>query len=255
MKQILWKPAMHILAGTTLRDPAQKECFDLALHTNHNADSILENRTVLANTLDTKASDWVFAKQTHSDHIYKVESKDKGKGAFAFNDGIDDCDALYTRESDIGIGVFHADCVAVLLYDPYTNIIAAIHSGWQGSVKEITRKCVERLSQQEGVDHSHLLAYISCAIGFKSFEVGNEVVDQIASMSFDTARFIQRISKEKALIDNKGLNEQMLINCGVRKENITVNPNDTFFDNDAFFSYRRDKQCGRHLSYILRKSV
>ena len=106
MKQILWKPAMHILAGTTLRDPAQKECFDLALHTNHNADSILENRTVLANTLDTKASDWVFAKQTHNDHIYKVESKDKGKGAFAFNDGIDDCDALYTRESDIGIGVF-----------------------------------------------------------------------------------------------------------------------------------------------------
>ena len=62
-----------------------------------------------------------------------------------------------------------------------------------------------------------------------------------------------RKNKEKAFMDNKGLNVQMLINSGVLKENIHVDKNDTFQNNEAFFSYRRDHHCGRHMSYIMLK--
>ena len=102
-----------------------------------------------------------------------------------------------------------------MLYDPIQNIIAAIHSGWQGTVKEITRKTMEHLITQEHVDPSHVIAYIGPAIAYRSFEVGRDVIDQILSMSFDTSGYITYLSDEKALVNNRGLNKQMLLDAGV----------------------------------------
>lgn len=253
MQYIQWKHSDTLLAGTTLRDRNRPSANDMALHTHHPEADILTNRKALCEELGIALSSFTFAKQTHSAHIHKVIASEKGKGALVYDEGIDDCDALYTRESGIAIGVFHADCVPVLLYDPFTGIIAAIHSGWQGTVQEITRLTLEHLMEQEGVDPAHIEAYIGPAIGFHSFEIGSDVVAKIQAMSFPTESFLQDKGNGKALADNKGLNKAMLLMAGVREDHITVNPNDTFLKNDAFFSYRRDHDCGRHLSFILRK--
>ena len=252
MEYIKWK-FKNVIGGTTLRNPNAKENGNMALHACFNTDDIIENRKLLSKELGIDVHQWVFANQTHSDHIYKVTKQDMGKGALLFTDSIKDTDALYTKEKNIAIGVFHADCVPVLLYDPYTEIIAAIHSGWQGTVKEITRKTVEHLISHENIDPSHIQAYIGPAIGYRSFEIGEDVINQIKSMSFDTSDFITPLPNGKALADNKGLNVQMLLNAGVLSDSITINPNDTFLKNDAFFSYRRDHQCGRHLTFIYHK--
>ena len=254
MNTIQWSPASHIIAGTTLRDETIHEQNNMALHVGGNLDLIVENRKQLSEQLDMDIQQWVFSRQTHSDHIYEVTKEDMGKGSIDASTAIQDCDALYTKEANIGIGVFHADCVALLLYDPATNIICAIHSGWQGTIKEITRKTMEHLIEKEGVNPANVKAYIGPAIAFHSFEVGNDVVEKVKAMSFDTSPFIVYRNEEKSYVDNKGLNAQMLLHAGVLKENIRINPNDTFMKNDAFFSYRRDPQCGRHLSYIVRKA-
>ena len=81
------------------------------------------------------------------------------------------------------------------------------------------------------------------------------MVDQILSMSFDTSGYITYLSDEKALVNNRGLNKQMLLDQGVPMENITINKSDTFAPNESLFSYRRDHNCGRHLSYIIRKDI
>lgn len=252
MQYIQWK-FKDVIAGTTLRNPNAKENGNLALHACMITNDVIDNRKQLSEEIGIDIHQWVFAKQTHSDHIHKVVKQDMGKGAICFTDSIEDCDALYTKEKNIGIGVFHADCVPVLLYDPYTEIIAAIHSGWQGTVKEITRKTLEHLITREQVDPKNVKAYIGPAIGYRSFEIGEDVIKQIKSMSFDTSNYLTPLSDGKALADNKGLNVQMLLDLGVPKDSITINPNDTFLKNDAFFSYRRDHQCGRHLSFIYRK--
>jgi copper oxidase (laccase) domain-containing protein len=114
---------------------------------------------------------------------------------------------------------------------------------------------MEHLITQEHVDPSHVIAYIGPAIAYRSFEVGRDVIDQILSMSFDTSGYITYLSDEKALVNNRGLNKQMLLDAGVPMENITINKSDTFSPNDALFSYRRDHHCGRHLSYIIRKDI
>lgn len=252
MNLIEWKPSVDIIAGTTLRDESRAENNDMALHTKHDVHAVIENRKALSKQLGISLSQWVFAQQTHSDHICKISKEDAGRGALTYLEGIPDCDALYTRESGIAIGVFHADCVPVLLYDPITQIICAIHSGWLGTTKEITAKCIQHLIQEEGVNPSDIQAYIGPAIALHSFEVGMDVIEKIKAMSFDTSPFIIARDHAFAYVDNKGLNAQMLMNAGVLKEHIRINPNDTFMKNDALFSYRRDHDCGRHLSFILR---
>lgn len=255
MKKIEWKTDINILAGTTLKDIERKENNNMALHTGGNLMDIIDNRKELCHDLGTDLDHCVFSQQTHSDHIHCVTKEDLGKGSQSQASAILDCDALYTRETDILIGVFHADCVPVLLYDPFENIIAAIHSGWQGTVKEITRKTLQHLIDHEHVDPANVRAYIGPAIGYQSFEVGRDVYKLVEQMSFDTSENITYLPNEKALVDNRGLNKRMLLNLGVLMEHITINQSDTFVNNDALFSYRRDHNCGRHLSYILRKDA
>ena len=253
MNYIQWNYEDDLLAGTTLRDPSLPENNNMALHACLRKEDVLNNRDTLSKALHIASSQWTFAMQTHSDHIHEVTAADAGRGYRVYEEGIADCDALYTKERNIAIGVFHADCVPVLLYDPFTGIIAAIHSGWQGTVQEITRKTVTLLMQKEHVDPAHLMAYIGPAIAYRSFEIQQDVIDRIRAMSFDTHYYLTMLPNGRAIADNKGLNMQMLLNLGVERDHITVNPNDTFLKNDAFFSYRREPACGRHLSFILRK--
>lgn len=255
MNKIQWIHNNKIKAGTTLRDPHQVENNNMALHTGGKIEDIITNRNRLSADLGIDIKQWVFAQQTHSDHIYKVETSDAGRGALSQSDAITDCDALYTKEKNIAIGVFHADCVPVLLYDPFTEIICAIHSGWLGTTKEITRKAMEHLINEEGVDPKHVKAYIGPAISYDSFEVGMDVIEKMKQMSFDTSSFITYAPNEKAYVDTKGLNASMLQQCGVPQDNITINLNDTFMKNEALFSYRRDYACGRHLSYIMMNEI
>lgn len=253
MDIMYWKHQKDILAGTTLRSSHALEHNNLALHVGGNLTNVLENREALSTSLGITSAQWTFAHQTHSDHIFKVTSADMGKGAFNDHDSIQDCDALYTKEKGIALGVFHADCVPVLLYDPFSGIIAAIHSGWQGTIKEITRKTLIQLIEKEQVNPAHIQAYIGPAIAFRSFEIGPDVLEKVQCMSFPTASFIQYKANGKAVVDTRGLNRQMLLDLGVPLAHIHVDKNDTFMKNEAFFSYRRDHDCGRHLSFIIRK--
>ncbi len=250
---IIWKNNCSCIAGTTLRNPSSLEQNNLALHVGGNLHDVIKNREQLSNSLDITLDQWVFLQQTHSNHIYEATKKDLGKGTLDYKDGIADCDSIYTKEKNLAIGVFTADCVPILLYDPCTPLICAIHSGWQGTVKEITTKTMEQLIKQEHIDPKNLLAYIGPAINYESLEVGLEVVEQVKKMNFDTSKFITYKKNGKAFIDNKGLNKQMLLNAGISEENITINPRDTFLQDDELFSYRRDHSCGRHLSFIMLK--
>lgn len=253
MKFITWKNDKDLIAGTSLRLQNRKEANNLALHVCENIENILENRKQFSDALGIDINSWVYPQQTHSDHIKEVTKQDCGKGVSSYTSGIPDCDAIYTKDKLVALGVFHADCVPILLYDPIQQIICAIHSGWQGTVKEITAKALDHLIQKEGCKPQNMLAYIGPAIGFNSFEVEQDVLQQVQNMSFPTEAYIAFPSSNKALVDCKGLNKQMLLNKGLLSEHITVDKNDTYQNNDVLFSYRRDPSCGRHVTFIMRK--
>lgn len=253
-KYILTGVRKEIIAGTTLKVKDYPESFNMALHACEDQKAVLENRKQFADDFKIDLNQCIFAQQTHSDHIVEVTEKDLGKGAMDYSTAIQDCDALYTKQSNIMLGVFHADCVPVLLYDPVSHIVAAIHAGWQGTVKEITGKTIRYLKEHEQVDPRNLFVYIGPAITQNSFEVRDDVVQLVKKMSFDTNDYIYHTEgSDKSYVDNKGLNLKQCLIEGVLMEHINMDKNNTFSNSEIFFSYRKNKNCGRHMSFIMMK--
>ncbi|MBW9234731.1 laccase domain-containing protein, partial [Leptospira santarosai] len=56
-----------------------------------------------------------------------------------------------------------------------TGLIGVIHSGWQGTVKEITLKLFEHLTQVENCNPNDLHIHIGPALSQEKFEVDEDV--------------------------------------------------------------------------------
>lgn len=166
-------------------------------------------------------------------------------------------DAFITNLPGVAIGVRTADCVPVLLSDPENHVIAAVHSGWKGTVLKISRVTVERMRERFGTRPEHLHAVIGPCIGPKSFQVGKEVVDQFRDAGFPlpTIWSFQGPGDGSPMsgghhIDLPLANKWILQECGIPEENIQVCDIDTYRD-PSFFSARREGiQCGRNINAI-----
>lgn len=253
MSYIDWFSVEEIYAGTSLRDDGKEESYSLALHTTENKEAIINNRKAFMQELNHNLDNCVFANQTHSCNIHKVSKEDIGAGAYSTKDAIENCDALYTRERNVLLGVFTADCVPILIYDRGQGIIVAIHAGWQGTAQAITQKVLDVLKYDEDCEANEMYAYIGPAIEFLSYEVGEDVVNEIKKLPFSTDPFILPKDNQKYLIDNKGLNMQMLLDAGIPDTQIFMHDGDTFENEEDFFSYRKNKDTGRNMTFILRK--
>lgn len=253
MAYINWFSIEDIYAGTTIKDTNKKQNNNLALHTTDDSEAVIENRKALAEELGIKLEQCVFANQTHSDHIHKVVKDDIGAGAFSVKDAIQDCDAFYTNEKNVLLGVFTADCVPILIYDKEQHIIASIHAGWQGTAKGICKKMIDTLIYEEDSNPEELYAYIGPSIEFVNYEVSKDVVDELKQLSINTEPYILEKDNGKYLVDLKGVNQQIMLDAGIADTNIFMHHGDTFEDDENFFSYRRDKDSGRLLTFILQK--
>ena len=248
-----YKNNEKLVAGITLKDAALAEENNMALHVCHNEARIIENRQALAELLQTDVSQFVCANQTHSANFFRVEKEQIGYGATDATTAIADTDALYTYEPNVVISSFTADCVPVLFYNEKTNLIGAIHSGWQGTIKEITAKLFEHLKTQENCVLADLKVFIGPAISQEKFEVDSDVFEKFKALGYaDDFMYFNQETK-KYHIDNQLTVKKQCEMAGVLAENIFIDTMCTFNSEDGF-SYRQDRGTGRHLSFILRRS-
>lgn len=249
MKLIKWDTTDNIEAYTVT-----KELGDMS-YNNVDKQLVLNNRKQLAKILNTDLEHMIAPHQVHSANFKEVTLNDGGKGMYQIDDAIQDTDALYTKDADLFLLSFHADCTPILLYSPETNIIAAIHSGWLGTTKQIVSKVTNHLIEYEKCNPTTMKAYIGPCICKNCLEVMDNVIDLVKQMNFDTTPFYQKTDDIHYLLDNKGLNKQMLLNLGLLDQNITVSPYCTVENDDLFYSYRKHKDSGRNITIIKRKKV
>ncbi len=254
MAFIRYKPFNTIIAGTSDRNGGfSKEPYTSlngALTVGDNSLDVVNNRQRLAEKVGIPLNNWVFCRQCHSDQLRKVTSFDKGRGAFDHEEGIRDCDALYTKDQDVVLAFVHADCVPILLVEPEKKIIAAIHAGWPGTLKEITSKVLMELQEKEQIDPKKIRAYVGPAISYASSLVNENIQPYLEHMSFDASEYITIFPGNQAKIDARGLNIKMLLEAGVPFENITNLDLDTYINEELCFSYQRQAVTGRHITFI-----
>jgi polyphenol oxidase len=159
-------------------------------------------------------------------------------------------DAIVSSALGIGCAVRTADCVPILLADPDTGRVAAVHAGWRGVVRHVIASATDRMVEL-GSRRSSLLAAFGPHIGPEAFEVGGDVAQQLARASSAESR-VALSSNGKALVSLAAVVRAQLHAAGLAEEQIEQVPGCTYRDASQFFSYRRDGQrSGRMLAVIV----
>ena len=113
--------------------------FNLGLNGNDDIQT-MQNREALASQLNIPLDHMILPHQEHTVNFAKVTLADGGKGMYSLDTALPATDATYTRDAGLVLWSSHADCCPVLMYSPDQHLIAAIHSGWKGTVHEIVGK-------------------------------------------------------------------------------------------------------------------
>ena len=224
----------------------------MALHTCDSPIQILKNRRKLADHLNCSLADFVCAQQTHSANFHRVGSEDRGRGADRVETAIPDTDALYTYEPNLLLCSFAADCVPVIFYNKTNGLTGVIHSGWQGTVKEITLKLFEHLKNEEGCKMEDLQVQIGAALSQEKFEVDEDVHLKFQKLGYADQFIYYKQQTGKYHIDNQLTVKKQCELAGVPADQIQVDRTCTFKSADGF-SYREDRKSGRHLAFIMRQ--
>lgn len=120
----------------------------------------------------------VQAHQVHGDRVAVVTS------AGTTREELEGYDAIVTDVPGVAIGARTADCIPVLMYDPVRRVVAAVHSGWKGTVLKIAAKTLAVMASKYGTRAADIIAVIGPGIGPDSFQVGPEVAEAFLAAGF-----------------------------------------------------------------------
>jgi YfiH family protein len=180
-----------------------------------------------------------YCNQTHSDTVLVYKTKNQ------------DGDALISISESLALGVFTADCVPVLMFDKVNKVIAAVHSGWRGTVKGIVSRTIEKMIDEFNLEPENLIVYIGPHNKQCCYEVGKEVLEEFKNCSiFNDLNYIKGNN-----ISLKTCIEKQLEICGVNKESIHDIDLCTYCSKEyKLHSYRRgSKDYGRMFSFVFIK--
>ncbi len=189
--------------------------------------------------------------QVHGAEIAVVTDPETDRGE------LDGYDALITNVRGCAIGVRTADCIPVLLYDVVNEVVAAIHSGWKGTLKRIAQKTVQKMTEVYGAEPENIKAVIGPGICRKCFQVGEEVVRLFEDEGFDLSRIHSwdGPKQEGSMagghhIDLIETNRLILVESGIKSENILISGICTYEDTRFFSARREGTRCGRIINSI-----
>ncbi|PIR22404.1 MAG: hypothetical protein COV44_08320 [Deltaproteobacteria bacterium CG11_big_fil_rev_8_21_14_0_20_45_16] len=151
-------------------------------------------------------------------------------------------DWLWTKIPNIPIGVFVADCTAILMAGENAegSFVAAIHAGWRGTAAGIIESVIETIQPEGKFD-----VWLSPSISQKNYEVSQEVWEALGS---DIRPYVRPTRVSHALLDLKSFQVGKLKSFAARIWNYPL----CSFEQPEFFSYRqmKGKLESRHLAWI-----
>lgn len=150
-------------------------------------------------------------------------------------------DAVVTNARGVVLMVLAADCVPVLLCEPQTGVIAAVHAGWRGTAGAIAARTVTAMHERFACAPGRIVAALGPAIGRCCYEVGPEVVAAVARATPAPPEAFATVRPDgKALLDLVAANVAQLEAAGLRPEHIGRVALCTACQPRRFFSHRRD---------------
>ncbi|AJC86546.1 peptidoglycan editing factor PgeF [Campylobacter sp. RM16704] len=173
----------------------------------------------------------VFLDQIHS-NIITHYNKD-----FSFN-----ADGVISNEKSIALCILSADCLPLLLYDDENKAIAALHSGRKGCFENILKEAVLNMQESFNTQTKNLKLIISAGICAKNYEISGKILD------YSKENFAPFLHENK--LNLKALVKFQAKELGIKN---IFDINLCTFDDERFFSYRKNQTTKRITSVIYLK--
>jgi hypothetical protein len=160
---------------------------------------------------------------------------------------------MATKVKGLALGILTADCAPVLLADGDAKVIGACHAGWKGALSGVLENTVAAMVGL-GARPERIVGAIGPCIAQRSYEVGPEFPTPIVGRDpADADLFAPSRREGRFMFDLGGYVGRRLASAGVSL--LARAPNDTYAEEDRFFSYRRatlrgEPDYGRGLSAI-----
>lgn len=210
--------------------------FNLTPYVEDAEENIRLSRQQLCEHLNIEDPQLVLPHQTHTANVLTIDAHYCSLTEEEKSVQLQEIDALVTQEKAVCIGVSTADCVPLLLHDPTSRTVAAVHAGWRGLVQRIPQKTLSAMTDL-GAERAQVRALIGPSIGVESFEVGSEVVQVFLDAGFPESIVARHYSRPH--IDLWAACAHLLEEAGVGLENILIAGIDSYQHEDSFFSARR----------------
>lgn len=215
---------------------------DLVEHVEKNYERFCE-------AIGVKPEHLVFSDQIHETTVLRVGAEHR-QGSQLTSKKLKGVDGLITNEPEVVLVTSYADCVPLFFADEEHHAIGASHSGWRGTVGKIGEKTVEQMKQEFGTDPSQLKAVIGPSICQSCYEVSEDVAEQFEQLFPDDRSDVLEPGKPgKYQLNLWKANERILVQAGLKRENICISGYCTCHHPDLLFSHRatngkRGNMCG-----------
>lgn len=190
----------------------------------------------------------VIPEQIHSTNIDIFKSLIKEKW-----EKIEETDGLITKEKGIVLTVATADCTPIIFCDKENEIIGISHQGWRGSVKRMAQKMVDKVVEAGGKIDKIRVA-IGPSIGECCYDIDDDRYYEFRAEFDGYSNKIFHYRSGRWYLNLAKLNFLLLLEKGVKKENIDFFPFCTKCDEEMFFSFRREKKllAGEMFNFIVK---
>ncbi len=231
-----------------------KNFGNLAFYENFDFIKTFENRKQLAKILNLNVKNLIFMNQMHGCEIVNVDEIFLNKFHENFDNFINNfdfkktsseilkqkfnkicpkCDAFISNLNEISLCVMVADCSPILVKNE--GNFAAIHAGRKGIEKKILTKTILQMEKIFNTKRDKFEIFIGPNIKQNCYEIGD-----------------LKMPNFEKFIKNKKFSQDLALKDEIEKLNIS---NYYFSDvctkcDDNFFSYRKDKNCGRFAGFI-----
>ncbi len=214
--------------------------LNLGLKKEDDKNNVLENYRLFCEELNINPENLVASDQVHEDRIYVACAGDRGKGILKDSD-IAGIDAMITKDREVALVTYYADCVPIFLLDLKTPAAGLVHAGWKGTVSKIGQKTVLKMMKEFGSLLENILVGIGPCINSCCYEVDAPVINIIKNAFPYWNELIEDMGDGKWMLDLVLTNKRQLEEVGISSLQIAESGFCTSCNNDLFFSYRADK--------------
>ena len=179
--------------------------------------------------------DFIVLHQEHGDQVHVIRDGYRPMSG----------DGIVLLEKNVAGVIKTADCLPIILFEPYYPIASIVHAGWRGTLKGITKNAVNIMTGLGGTGEK-IIAILGPSVNVCCYTVGEDLYTAFKEKGFSDAIF--RKAGNTLFLSLRQANKEVL-----SKEGISV-----IYDLDIctlctdglFHSYRRGDRDKRQINFV-----